>query len=270
MPFPPILCCLASMTRAVYADTKRHAFVTLTPIPVEVKRMPRRARIRAAGIPLHVIQRGHDRRACFFADEDYRFYLHQLAELSRRFECPVHAYVLMTNHVHILVTPATDEGASLLMKNLGQRYVQYINRVYQRRGTLWEGRFRSCFVDRLEYFLKCHHYIELNPVRAGMVRHPSEYRWSSYRSNAEARSSKIIQPHDEYLALGSTEDERCAAYRDLCRCDLDPEDLKQIRSAATGNFALGNDRFRQDIEVMIGRSVTRQRQSRFLPKGTVP
>jgi putative transposase len=232
--------------------------------------VPRRPRLRAAGIPLHIIQRGHDRRASFFTEDDYRFYLYQLAELSRRFDCPVHAYVLMTNHVHLLLTPKTDEGASLLMKNLGQRYVQYINRVYQRRGTLWEGRFRSCFVDRLEYFLKCHRYVELNPVRAGMVRHAREYLWSSYRDNAEGRSSKVIQPHAEYLALGLTEEERCAAYRELFLCGLDPEDLKQIRSAATGSFALGDDRFRQEIQAMIGRSVTRQRQSRFLPKEIVP
>ncbi len=141
--------------------------------------------------------------------EHYRYYLHQLAELSRRFECQVHAYVLMTNHVHMLLTPATEDGATLLMKNLGQRYVQYVNRLHRRHGTLWEGRFRSSFVDRSEYFLKCHRYIELNPVRAGMAKHPRDYPWSSYRANAEMLDSPVIQPHDEYLALGATREERC-------------------------------------------------------------
>ncbi len=232
--------------------------------------MPRRARIRAAGIPLHVIQRGHDRGASFFADEDYRFYLHQLAELSRRFQCSVHAYVLMTNHVHMLMTPGTEDGATLLMKNLGQRYVQYINRMYQRRGTLWEGRFRSSFVDRSEYFLKCHRYIELNPVRAGMVQHPRDYRWSSYRANAEMLRSSVVQPHPEYLALGATEVERSAAYRYLFRSHLDAEDLKQIRSAGAGGFALGNPRFHAEIAAMVGRRVTRLREPRSPPLGDSP
>lgn len=227
--------------------------------------MPRRARIRAAGIPLHVIQRGHDRRASFFADDDYFFYLHQLAELSRRFECRVHAYVLMTNHVHMLLTPESDNGASLLMKNLGQRYVQYINRVYQRRGTLWEGRFRSSFVDRSEYFLKCHRYIELNPVRAGMVQHPRDYRWSSYRANAEMLHSSVVQPHEEYLALGATLEERCLAYRYHFRFELGPEDMKQIRFAAAGGYALGNPRFQAEIAAMVGRRVTRSRAPPTFP-----
>jgi putative transposase len=255
----------------VYANALCHAFVTLTPMPVEVKPVPRRARLRAAGIPLHVIQRGHDRRASFFADEDYRFYLYQLAELSRRFECQVHAYVLMTNHVHMLFTPKTEDGATLLMKNLGQRYVQYINRVYQRRGTLWEGRFRSSFVERSEYFLKCHRYIELNPVRAGMAEHPRDYPWSSYRANAEMLDSPIIEPHEEYLALGATREERCLAYRYHFRFELGPEDLKQIRFAATGGYALGNPRFQAEIAAMAGRRVTRLRAPpRLLSFGDSP
>ena len=141
--------------------------------------MPRRARLRFAGVPLHIIQRGNNRTACFFAEQDYRFYLHDLGELARRFECGVHAYALMTNHVHLLITPSATDSASLLMKHLGQRYVQYVNRVYRRSGTLWEGRFKSSLVQRQSYVLKCQRYIELNPVRAGMVPHPRDYPWSS-------------------------------------------------------------------------------------------
>lgn len=142
--------------------------------------MPRRARLRVAGLPLHLIQRGNNRSACFYADEDYTLYLHHLGELARKFRCAVHAYVLMTNHVHLLLSPVREDGPSLLMKHLGQRYVQYINKTYRRSGTLWEGRFRSSIVQERGYLLRCYRYIELNPVRAGMVRHPRDYRWSSY------------------------------------------------------------------------------------------
>src|SRR5687768_4096313 len=175
--------------------------------------MPRRARLRLAGLPLHIIQRGNNRTACFFADEDYGRYLHHLADLARRFECAVHAYALMTNHVHVLLTPTKAEGPSLLMKHLVQRYVQYVNRVYRRSGTLWEGRFRSSLVQHQGYLLKCQRYIELNPVRAGMVQFPGTYAWSSYRANAELRSSALVTPHEEYLALGETSEERAEVYR---------------------------------------------------------
>jgi len=138
--------------------------------------MPRRARIAIAGIPWHVIQRGNNRSACFYAEEDYRRYLETLQEQATRHGCAIHAYVLMTNHVHLLLTPNRPDGVALLMKHLGQRYVQYINRTYRRSGTLWEGRFRSCLTQREDYVLSCYRYIELNPVRSDMVRHPRDYR----------------------------------------------------------------------------------------------
>ena len=140
--------------------------------------MPRRARLTLPNIPLHLIQRGNNRQACFFADEDYRFYLDWLAEHAGKTGCQIHAYVLMTNHVHLLLSAETAQAAGALMKALGQRYVQYVNRTYQRSGTLWEGRFRSCLTQDETYLLACQRYIELNPVRAGMVAHPADYRWS--------------------------------------------------------------------------------------------
>ena len=143
--------------------------------------MPRRARISMPGIPWHIIQRGNNRSACFYAEEDYRLYLDHLKEQADKYGCAVHAYVLMTNHVHLLLTPEKENSAALLMKNLGQRYVQYINRTYRRSGTLWEGRFRSCLTQTEDYVLACYRYIELNPVRANMVNHPRAYPWSSYR-----------------------------------------------------------------------------------------
>jgi putative transposase len=227
--------------------------------------MPRRARLRLAGLPLHLIQRGNNRGACFFAPEDCRLYLRHLQEQAQRFDCAIHAYVLMTNHVHLLLTPATPEAASLLMKHLGQRYVQYVNRIYRRSGTLWEGRFRSSIVQEQGYLLRCHRYIELNPVRAGLVEHPVQYEWSSYRSNAELQQSALVTPHGTYLSLGIDRVERAAAYRSLFTTALEPDDLTEIRLAANGGFALGNDRFRADISVTLARRVERGKPGR--PRG---
>ena len=142
--------------------------------------MPRRPRLTFSGLPLHLIQRGNNRQACFFADEDYRFYLECLAEYARPNGCRIHAYVLMTNHVHLLISPERAESPGCLMKALGQRYVQYVNRQNRRSGSLWEGRFRSCLIQEDAYLLTCQRYIEQNPVRADMVAHPGEYPWSSF------------------------------------------------------------------------------------------
>jgi len=168
----------------------------------------------------------------------------------------------MTNHVHLLLTPQQANGASLLMKHLGQRYVQHVNRVHRRTGTLWEGRFRSCLTQSEEYVLACYRYIELNPVRAGMSSHPRDYRWSSYRINAEARPSTLIAPHEEYVALGSNAKRRRAAYRDLFLDRLAPEVLASIRLATNGNVALGSHRFQSEIENALGRRACRGKSGR--------
>lgn len=217
--------------------------------------MPRRARLSIAGIPWHIIQRGNNRSACFYADEDYRRYLETLEEQAKKFDCAVHAYVLMTNHVHLLLTPAKEESAGLLMKHLGQRYVQYINRRYRRTGTLWEGRFRSCLAQSEHYVLSCYRYIELNPVRANMVAHPRDYRWSSYPANAYGKSERLIKPHYEYLCLGRTDTERRTVYKELFRVHLDADCISEIRKATNGNYVLGNDRFKKGIERVLRRRV---------------
>ena len=142
--------------------------------------MPRRARLSIPGIPWHIIQRGNNRRACFYSPKDHQYYLTTLAEQALQHDCLIHAYVLMTNHVHLLITPARKESAAKLMKHLGQRHAQYINRSYQQSGTLWEGRFKSCLTQEDAYVLACYRYIEMNPVRATMVNHPGDYPWSSY------------------------------------------------------------------------------------------
>ena len=217
--------------------------------------MPRRARIAVPGIPWHIIQRGNNRSACFYAEADYQYYLSTLGEQAQEYGCAVHAYVMMTNHVHLLCTPQHENSAAQLMKNLGQRYVQYVNRTYRRSGTLWEGRFKSCLAQSEAYVLTCYRYIELNPVRANRVCHPREYRWSSYQANAEGKLDPILTPHSLYLRLGQNEAQREAAYRGLFEADLDPDQITAIRNATNGNCALGDRRFREEIEKMLRRRV---------------
>lgn len=217
--------------------------------------MPRRARVLLPGCALHLIQRGNNRSACFYAEEDYLFYLKQLAEQAIKHDCAIHAWCLMTNHVHLLLTPAEPASVGLLMKGLGQRYVQYINRTYRRSGTLWEGRFRSCLVGEESYVLGCYRYIEMNPVRAGMVEHPADYRWSSYRINAQAEHSALVKPHPLYRGLGETREAQAAGYRELFRHQLDPGAVDQIRSATNGNYALGSSGFSAEVARALGRRV---------------
>ncbi|MCP3942080.1 MAG: transposase [Desulfobacteraceae bacterium] len=218
--------------------------------------MPRRPRIIVPGIPLHIIQRGNNRQACFFADEDYCFYLDCLQEYSLSTNCAIHAYVLMTNHVHLLLTPKHIESAGNLMKRLGQRYVQYINRSYKRSGTLWEGRFRSSIIQQDLYLLTCQRYIEMNPVRAGMVNHPGEYNWSSYRVNGQGEPSEMIIHHPLYGDLGHGDEERVSAYREFFMNELDPVEIDKVRKATNGNFALGSNRFQEEIGNMLGHRVS--------------
>jgi putative transposase len=217
--------------------------------------MPRRARVLVPGVPLHVIQRGNNRSDCFHADSDYRFYLHVLSEQARKHGCAIHAYCLMTNHVHLLLTPAEPESIGLMMKGLGQRYVQYFNRTYQRSGTLWEGRFRSCVTEDEAYVLTCYRYIELNPVRAGMVEDPAQYRWSSYRCNAQGEASEVCTGHRLYQSISTNASARQAAYRELLRQAMAPDVLDRLRRATNGNFALGNAPFLAGIEQALGRRV---------------
>jgi putative transposase len=218
--------------------------------------MPRKPRLQAAGLPVHIIQRGNNRQPCFFAEDDYRFFLDHLGKLAKRFRCSLHAYVLMTNHFHLLLSSDISNGPSLLMKFLGQRYVQYVNRAYKRSGSLWEGRFRSSLVQTQHYVLGCYRYIEMNPVRANMVKHPIDYPWSSYAANATGKKLEWLTPHGEYLALGSDESKRLAAYRGLFATDLDAELLREIRTSTHGGHAVGDSQFKEEIESALKRRVT--------------
>lgn len=217
--------------------------------------MPRRPRINLAGHPQHVVQRGHNREACFFADEDYLFYLHWLREGAKKYACDIHAYALMTNHVHLLLTAHRPDGISRLMQSLGRRYAQYVNRVYKRSGSVWEGRFKSSLIQAEAYLLTCYRYIELNPVRADMVHDPSEYRWSSYRWHGLGVGNELITDHSLYTALGLDEIERRASYRGLFRAHLDEEALDEIRKASSRGLPLGSERFKEQVEAALGRRV---------------
>jgi putative transposase len=201
--------------------------------------MPRPPRLAQPGVPLHVIQRGNNRAACFFNDVDRRFYLKCLARSAARNDCAIHAYVLMTNHVHLLVTPRGRGSVSAMLQDLGRRYVRVINTIRGRTGTLWEGRFKSSLVSTEAYLLTCHRYIELNPVRAGMVAEPSAYPWSSHAHYARGRSDDLITEHAAFLGLGGTADERRAAFRELYRYALDEKTLMHIREAVNAGCPLG-------------------------------
>ena len=214
--------------------------------------MPRRPRIKLADIPQHIVQRGINREPCFFAEEDYHCYLHWLQESAADWHCAIHAYVLMTNHVHLLVTPARADGIAKLMQSIGRRYVQYINRSYRRTGSLWEGRFKSSLVQAEAYLLTCMRYIELNPVRANMASDPAQYRWSSYRHNGLGQADEHIKPHPLYLGLGRTESDRLDAYRALFCSELDGAALTDIRLALAQSQPLGSERFSAIMCAMAG------------------
>lgn len=222
--------------------------------------MARHPRFALPGYTQHVIQRGNNRDVIFGDREDYEFYRARLAQACERSGCAVHAYVLMTNHVHVLMTPQTSTAISQVMQALGRVYVQYFNYRYRRTGTLWEGRFRASVIDADRYLLTCYRYIELNPVRAGMVERPGDYRWSSYASNAQGRFNRLVTPHPLYQSLGMTVDGRCAAYRALFTDTLSSEMLAEIRESTNKAWALGNDRFRERIESMLERQSAPRRR----------
>ena len=224
--------------------------------------MPRRARLVVPGIPWHIIQRGNNRSACFYADDDYHKYLDILKEQANKHGCLVHAYCLMSNHIHLLLTPMFENSASLLMKHLGQRYVQYINRTYKRSGTLWEGRYRSCLTQSEEYVLACYRYIELNPVRAQMVDHPADYPWSSYQVNGQGRKSELLTSHDEYNRLANSDTLRQKHYRDLFDTQMEHGLITEIRQSTNGNYALGNEQFKEEIAKILNQRVTPGRAGR--------
>ena len=218
--------------------------------------MARLPRFVLVGHPQHVIIRGNNREPIFYADEDYQFYLEKLKKACEKHSCDIHAYVLMTNHVHLLITPHKKDSISKVIQMLGRYYVQYFNYTYQRTGTLWEGRYKATLIDSEHYALGCYRYIELNPVRAEMVNHPADYPWSSYKFNALGDENSLVVPHELYSRLGKTLQERCKTYRALFDVDVPQKTVEEIREATNKSWILGSDYFKDMIEDRINRPMT--------------
>jgi len=210
--------------------------------------MPRKPRYYLAGVPSHIIQRGHNREPCFAAADDFRYYLQCLREACQTYGATIHAYVLMTNHVHLLMTPGKVDSISRVLQSVGRRYVQYVNVSYRRSGTLWEGRHKSSLIDTEHYLMSCYRYIELNPVRAGIVNRPADYPWSSYAFNAHGKDDGLTTPHDVYQALDRGDDARQRAYRELFRRQMDPVSVQELRTAINLCVPVGSARFKAQIE----------------------
>ena len=217
--------------------------------------MPRPQRICIPGLPHHIVQRGNNRSATFYHGDDYEKYLTLLGKAAIKHNSVVHAYVLMTNHVHLLVSPSSSDGLSLTMQTLGRRFVNYINKRYRRTGTLWKGRFKCSVVDSEHYCLACYRYIDLNPVRAAMVADPIDYRWSSCRHNVLGESNSLLTPHASYLELGLTLEARTTQYRSLIDDVLDEQTVNSIRYAVNKGLPAGSERFKADIEKHLGRQL---------------
>jgi putative transposase len=224
--------------------------------------VPRQPRYFLPDIPQHVIARGVDRQAVFFQAQDYALYLQALRDAAVDSQCQVHAYVLMTNHVHLLVTPEHKCSLPLMMQAMGRTYVQRLNVRYQRTGTLWEGRYKASLVQTERYLLACQRYIELNPVRAGIVAAPGEYPYSSYACHALGKDDPLLTPHDVYLNLSADRDARRRAYRALFSDELSEELLKRLRESTNACTVIGNKRFREQLASMLGREVPTGKRGR--------
>jgi len=210
------------------------------------------------------VQRGNNRQICFTGAAEFKAFAHWLRAGADKYGVAVHAWVFMTNHVHLLLTPKADDSVSRCMQYLGRHYVPYYNHRHRRSGTLFEGRFRSSIVQTRSYLLACQRYIELNPVRARMVSDPADYAWSSYRGHAFGRGAKMWRPHPEYLSLGGAASAREAAYRRFFGEQFPEQLITDIRAALKTGLVLGDNRFRREVERLTG-----QRQQ-LLPRGPRP
>ena len=224
--------------------------------------MARHPRLELAGVPLHVIQRGNNRAACFVSDGDRHVYLKYLAGAATRHNCAIHAYALMPNHVHLLVTPAAPGAVAAMMQDLGRRYVRVFNDIHQRTGTLWEGRYKAALVDSERYLFTCQRYIELNPVRGGLVRHPADYRWSSHRHYALGANNPLVTPHSLVTSLALDDTERRDAYGALFREPLGAQAIGYIRAATNNGRVIGGDRFIKQVEEALGRRASTPKRGR--------
>jgi putative transposase len=215
--------------------------------------MTRQARIVVPGIPMHIVQRGNARMACFREERDYLVFMALVQEASHSAECRLHAYCLMPNHVHLLVTPVQPVSSAKMMSALCQRYSRFFNNKYRRTGTLWESRFRSCLVDSDQYLLACHRYIEMNPVRAGLANRPADYPWSSCAGNSGLREDSLLTPHPQLKELGFH------SYVGMLSDVLEPTILEEIRRSTAGGYPFGGSPFKEMVEKQTVRPIERRR-----------
>jgi len=207
--------------------------------------LARKPRLFVADVPYHVIQRGNNKGVIFFSEQDYRFFLETLQEGKEKYPCSIYSYCLLTNHFHLLIEPKEKEGVSLLMKFLGVKYVSYINKFHNRTGTLWEGRFKCSLIDRETYFLSCLRYIEMNPVRAGIVKAPELYHWSSYRFRAFGEGNRVLDSDAWYDGLENNPERRQLLYRNLFQAPSPDLTDRLIREMTNKNSMVGEPGFRR-------------------------
>ena len=224
--------------------------------------MARLPRLTLPGFAHHVIQRGNNRQAIFASGADYQMLLDLLEENARKFDVAIHAYVLMSNHFHLLLTPQTPDGLPQMMQALGRRYVRYFNDSQQRSGTLWEGRYKSALIQSERYLLACMAYVDLNPLRAGLVAAPGDYPWSSYGHYTGLRIDKLITPHALMWELGNTPFAREAAYADLVQAGINPAQQAALMDSALRGWALGEPDFVADLQKRTDRRVARRSAGR--------
>lgn len=216
--------------------------------------MPRRLRFCPVDIPVHIIQRGHNRQICFTGDADIAAYAHWLEQEAKKLNVQIHGWVFMTNHTHLLLTPLQENAVSKLMQHVGRLYVRYFNYTYCRSGALFEDRFKSSLVQDNEYLINCLRYIELNPVRAGIVSDPGDYRWSSYSAHAFDNQVRMWSPHPLYRSLGQNANARTKRYRELIGESLGEDVIVKIRHCANKGLILGTEKFRKQFEILTGDS----------------
>jgi putative transposase len=229
--------------------------------------MARLPRLTVTGYPHHVILRGNNRQDIFRTAADYQRMLDLLFEQSRAHKVDIHAYVLMSNHLHLLLTPQEDQALPKMMQAVGRSYVQVFNKVHARTGTLWEGRYRSTLIQTDRYLLACMAYIDLNPVRAQMVAQPEDYEWSSYGHYAGRRTDRLIIPHALYWTLGNTPFAREAAYAELVHAGISADQQGALTGATLSGWALGDETFVADLQSQTERRLIKAKPGRPFSKG---
>lgn len=224
--------------------------------------MARLPRLIVPAQPHHVIQTGNNDQPIFHDDADYQAFLGWLRTAAKNYKVALHAYVLMPNHLHLLVTPSDAEGLGQMMQWIGRYYVPYFNQKYSRSGTLWNGRYKTSLIDADNYFMLCSRYIEFNPVRNGMVTRPEQYPWSSYAHHAGLHSDGLITDHAQYWALGNTPFQREAAYIALVEAALSQQEIASISKALLKGWPLGSDQFKADLQNKVKRQVLPAKRGR--------